>query len=85
MAYRVELRRKAQRHLDALPASYRERVSQAIEDLCVNPRPPGVKKLSGDLGWRIRVGEYRVLYTIWDKESAIFIDSVTRRTTTTYD
>jgi len=44
-----------------------------------------VKKLSSDLGWRIRVGEYRVLYTIWDKDSTIVIDGVTRRTTTTYD
>ena len=85
MAYRVELRRKAQHQLDALPANYRERISQAIEDLCINPRPPGVKKLSSDLGWRIRVGEYRVLYTIWDKDSTIVIDGVTRRTTTTYD
>ena len=85
MAYRVDLRPKAQRHLDALPARYRERVSQAIEDLCNNPRPPGARKLSGNLGWRLRIGEYRVLYTIWDKELRVLVDAVTRRTTTTYD
>ncbi len=85
MAYRVDLRPKAQRHLDALPARFRERVAQAIEDLCINPRPPGVRKLSGNLGWRIRVGEYRVLYTIWEKDRLVMIDAVTRRTTTTYD
>jgi mRNA interferase RelE/StbE len=57
----------------------------AIESLCENPRPPGVKKLKGNVGWRIRVGEYRVLYTIWDKESLIMVEGVMRRTTTTYD
>ncbi|TAK55147.1 MAG: type II toxin-antitoxin system RelE/ParE family toxin [Dehalococcoidia bacterium] len=85
MAYRVDLRPKAQRQLDALPARYLERVAQAIEDLCNNPRPSGTKKLSGNLGWRLRIGEYRVLYTIWGKERRVMIDAVTRRTTTTYD
>ena len=85
MAYRVELRRSAQRDLDALPADYRERLSNVIEALCENPRPPGVKKLKGNVGWRIRVGEYRVLYTIWDKENLVMVEGVARRTTTTYD
>ena len=85
MAYRVELRRSAQRDLDALRADYRERLSNVIEALCENPRPPGVKKLNGNVGWRIRVGEYRVLYTIWDKEHLVMVEGVARRTTTTYD
>jgi len=85
VAYRVDLRPKAQRHLDALPARYRARVSQAIEELRINPRPPGARKLSGSFEWRLRIGEYRVLYTIWDKEQRVLIDTVTRRTTTTYD
>lgn len=85
MAYRVELRRNAQRDLDALRADYRDRLSNAIEALCENPRPPGVQKLKGNVGWRIRVGEYRVLYTIWDKESLVMVEGVVRRTTTTYD
>lgn len=85
MAYRVELRRNAQRELDALPADYRERLSRAIESLCENPRPSGVKKLKGNVGWRIRIGDYRVLYTIWDKESLVMVEGVMRRTTTTYD
>ena len=85
MAYRVELRRNAQRDLDALPANHRDHISRAIELLCENPRPSGVKKLKGDLGWRIRVGSYRVLYTIWDKGSLIIVEGVVRRTTTSYD
>lgn len=85
MAYRVELRRNAQRELDALPADYREHISRAIESLCEVPRPSAVKKLKGDLGWRIRVGSYRVLYTIWDKESLIMVEGVVRRTSTSYD
>ena len=85
MAYRVELRRNAQRELDALPADHRERAAKVIESLCTNPRPAGVKKLKGNMGWRLRFGEYRLLYTIWDKERRIIVDAVIRRTTHTYD
>jgi mRNA-degrading endonuclease RelE of RelBE toxin-antitoxin system len=44
-----------------------------------------VRKLAGQLGWRIRVGEYRVIYAISDKERFVSIEDVLRRTTTTYD
>jgi mRNA interferase RelE/StbE len=81
----METPRKAQRALDALPARDRQRISDAIAALSDEPRPPGVKKLAGGMGWRIRVGEYRVLYSIWDSEQHVLVDNVLRRTTHTYD
>ena len=85
MPYRIEIVRAARRELDALPAEARERVVRAILALEENPRPGGVKKLKTRAQWRIRVGNYRVVYSIFDKERLVNIEMVTRRTTTTYD
>lgn len=85
MSYRLILQRSARRALDKLPASDKIRIGRAIDALAEDPRPSGVKKLAGGLGWRIRVGEYRVMYTISDRERFVSIEDVTRRTTTTYD
>lgn len=84
MSHRVEIQRRARRELDALPARAHERVSRAIEALAMEPRPDGVKKLRGSTQWRIRVGEYRVIYAIFDEDRVVIIEQVTRRTTTTY-
>jgi mRNA interferase RelE/StbE len=57
----------------------------AIFALSENPRPPGCRKLSGSGRWRLRVGEYRVLYTISDAYREIMVERIERRTTHTYD
>jgi mRNA-degrading endonuclease RelE of RelBE toxin-antitoxin system len=44
-----------------------------------------VKKLRGGVGWRVRVGEYRLIYLIFDRERLIAVEKLERRTTTTYD
>jgi mRNA interferase RelE/StbE len=49
------------------------------------PRPPGVKKLRGTSQWRIRVGEYRIMYSISDMNQWIVVERIERRTTHTYD
>ena len=57
-----------------------DRVRFAIRRLSVNPRPPGVRKLSGNLGdYRIRVGQYRVLYDINDAEILVYIVRIGHR------
>ena len=84
MTYRLMLQRSARRAIDGLPAKDKIRIGRAI-DLAEDPRPSGVKKLAGGLGWRIRVGEYRVMYTISDRERFVSIEDVARRTTATYD
>ena len=69
----VMILRRAQRELARLPATVYEQVKRAIRDLATNPRPPGCRKLSAREGWRIRVGEYRVIYEIDDTDQAVTV------------
>lgn len=74
MTYRVELTTAAARQVRKLPRPVRDRVLDAIEDLGDDPRPHGVKKLSGEqTAWRIRIGEYRVIYDIFDSELIVTV------------
>lgn len=65
--YALEFRPAALRQLRKLPRDALQRIRAATEGLCVEPRPEGAAKLAGtqDL-WRIRVGDYRVVYVIAD-------------------
>jgi mRNA interferase RelE/StbE len=67
VSYRLILSKPAVKALRELPSSVNVRVAAAIDDLREEPRPVGCKKLQGkeDL-WRIRVGDYRVIYAIHD-------------------
>ncbi len=65
--YRVLLERSAERDLGRLSVEVHDRVIVAIQSLATNPRPPGCRKLAGSKSdWRIRVGDYRVVYEIAD-------------------
>lgn len=67
MTYRVEFTTAAARQVKKLPRAARERVLNAVESLADDPRPHGVKKLVDErTAWRIRVGQYRVIYDIFD-------------------
>lgn len=64
-AYRLQILPAARRQLEHLPRQPQLRVREAIRGLAANPHPHGAKLLSGDHSmWRIRVGDYRVLYQI---------------------
>ncbi len=73
MKYQIFILRRAQKELGSLPLSDYERLKQAILKLAENPRPAGYKKLVGREGWRIRVGNYRIIYEIDDREKKILI------------
>ena len=63
--YSLEIKQSAQKELDAFDNALFTRIDQKILALAVNPRPAGCKKLKGYRGqWRVRVGDWRVLYTI---------------------
>ena len=80
MAYRVVLLRSAARELDALPQPMRRRVARAIGALATEPRPPSVKLLSGpERIWRVRVGDYRVLYRVDDDRVVVMVVRVRHR------
>ncbi len=66
-SYRVALTASAAKELKRLSREIVERIVPRLENLTANPRPPGCKKLKGgDREWRVRVGDYRVVYTIDD-------------------
>ncbi len=66
MVYTIHLERRAERDLRQLPQNDIRRIDAMLRQLAENPRPVGVVKLSGrtDSGWRVRVGDYRILYRI---------------------
>jgi mRNA interferase RelE/StbE len=80
MAYSIFLRPAAARNLDSLPSEARGRIEQAIDRLADNPRPRGSKKLTGfEDEWRLRVGEYRVLYVIDDGARRVTVARIAHR------
>ncbi len=84
MSYQVRLRRAVQKQLDKLAEHDYEVVAEAISALEQEPRPPRVKKLAESGLWRIRVGHYRVVYNINDKEHLVVVVRVASRTEDTY-
>jgi mRNA interferase RelE/StbE len=64
--YSVEINKKARKSLDRLSDFIVAPILGAIGDLADNPRPQGYRKLKGRKGYRIRVGDYRVIYEIFD-------------------
>ena len=79
MAYQVIIKRPAEKELDALQANIRERIIKHLLDLEENPRPSGIKKLQGQESYRLRVGDYRVLYTVDDKAKQVVILAIGHR------
>ena len=84
MRYEVRLRLAAQKGLDAIPERDYEMVAKAIGTLEGNPRPPRVKKLAESGLWRIRLGQYRIVYVIDDEAQLVTIVRVARRREDTY-
>ena len=73
MGYERRATGRALRELRKLPPSIEERVRRAIDGLADDPRPPGCTKLRGRAGWRIRVGDYRVLYQVDDDARVVTV------------
>ena len=79
MTYTVAFLRRAQKELANLPVIDYKKVRDAIADLANDPRPSGCKKLTGRDGWRIRIGDYRVIYDINDRELLVTVVRVGNR------
>jgi len=79
-SYAVELKSSARKELESLPGSVLPRIVRKLEVLGQNPRPAGCKKLRGyrDL-WRIRVGDWRVVYIIDDHAKVVSITRIAHR------
>ena len=80
MRYTVRYDSAALKNLGKLPADIRQRIREKVRNLEGDPRPPGVKKLKGMTDYyRIRVGEYRVIYAIKDDILLVIIVDVGHR------
>ena len=80
MAYRIEIKASAAKEIAALPRHDQRRVVRAIEALADEPRPPGARKLvGGDDAYRVRVGDYRVVYQIRDDLLIVYVVRVGHR------
>jgi len=79
MAFAIHLKRSAEKELDNFPSDIYKKVICRIISLKDNPRPRGVKKLTGKNWYRLRVGDYRILYTINSEHKRIDIYSVAHR------
>lgn len=78
--YTIAFTRSARKELEALQAKIINRVFPKIEALAVTPRPVGCRKLEGEENlWRIRIGDYRVIYTIDDAKCTVDITAVRHR------
>lgn len=67
MTYKVEFTKGARKMLKKLSPELQDRIQSKIDDLAIEPRPDGVKKLKGEENsYRIRVGDYRIIYEIYD-------------------
>lgn len=78
--YRITFKARAQKELRKLPQNISERVEKAIDELANNPRPRNSKKLiNRDNSWRLRIGNYRVLYEIYDNEIKVLIVRIRHR------
>lgn len=78
-SYSVLMTRSAARELDGVPTKDRQRIVRRIGALAEDPRPAGAEKLSGDDKYRIRHGDYRLLYEILDAELIVTVVRIGNR------
>ncbi len=78
-SYELLIKRSAAKELAALPITYRRRIAARIHHLATEPRPVGAEKLSGEDKYRIRQGNYRVLYEIDDPARTVTVVRIGHR------
>ncbi len=80
MSYQIRVTNAARKSLESLPENALPRIEVAIDNLTETPRPSGVKKLSGVKNrYRVRVGDYRIVYSVFDEILVVEIVAVGQR------
>lgn len=77
--YKIVFRRSVAKDLRPIPKKDVKRILKTINRLAENPRCPGAEKLTGEERYRIRQGQYRILYEIRDEEVVVFIVKIGHR------
>lgn len=79
MSYQLSIKPTALKALEKMNEPEYSAIKAAIQKLAHNPRPAGCKKLKGRNGWRIRVGNYRVIYNIQDNSLSVEVVAIGHR------
>ncbi len=77
--YKIEIKKSAAKEIKALPASVVRKILARIASLSEDSRPPQSLKLSGEEKYRLRCGDYRILYAIEDKVLTVYVVKVAHR------
>ena len=77
--YDIEITATAKKQLTKFPLNITDKLIKAIHELAKDPRPTGYKKLKGRPGYRIRKGDYRIIYEIFDTKLIVNIVTVAHR------
>ncbi|TAE88263.1 MAG: type II toxin-antitoxin system RelE/ParE family toxin [Verrucomicrobia bacterium] len=78
-SYKISIKRSAAKELEKIVLADRRRIIEKIRELASDPRPHGCKKLSGQEKYRLRQGDYRILYEIHDDELIIVLVKIGHR------
>jgi mRNA interferase RelE/StbE len=78
MPYEVLVEREAEKDISRLPSDVLGRIEAQIWGLAHQPRPPGCRKLGGGL-YRVRVGDYRIVYSVYDGSQEVRVELVSHR------
>jgi mRNA interferase RelE/StbE len=78
MSYQISISKRALKELEDLPVKPKKQITEAIDQLANEPRPVGCKKLKGEVEylWRIKIGNYRVIYLIEDKLKVVEVRKI---------
>ncbi len=79
MSYSLQILPRAQKELAGLERRHYVRIRDAVRELASNPRPNGCRKLTGREGWRVRIGDYRVVYEIDDVQRSLTVIHIGHR------
>ena len=77
--YKLKFKVTFQKDMRMIPAIDRKKIIQRIDSLAINPRPFGYKKLTTQNRYRIRQGDYRIVYEIFDEELIVWVVKVSHR------
>ena len=79
MNYQLRIKRSAEKEMQALPKNTLRRIHRKILTPAENPLAPGAKKLMGGLGYRVRVGPYRIIFTVDESDKVVEVMAVRHR------
>jgi mRNA interferase RelE/StbE len=77
--YKIFIKPSAKKELESLPKNDLNKIVEKIKNLSINPRPDGAEKLSGEDKYRVRQGNYRILYTIEDVKIIVIVIKIGHR------